>query len=289
MLPAPLHHAMTNLIIDSHQHFWNLANPWCNWPTADEAAIHRDYHPKDILPHLEATGIDRTILVQAAPDIHETWAMLTLAEHTDFIAGVIGWVNFEDGNQSIKDIDQLSVSPYLVGIRPMLQSKAQTDWILQPKFIPLLNALAKRGLVFDALIQPRHLPTIKLLALRHPDLKIVINHGAKPDIATRDFHPWADSLLEVAQFANVSCKLSGLLTEAKTNDDPEVIQKYSDAIINAFGPKRILWGSDWPVVELNGNYTGWHDMCRLFLALLSQTDRDAIFGGNAANLYNLAL
>ncbi len=284
--PAPGPAKMTHLTIDSHQHFWRLSAPWCNWPTSAEEAIHRDFSPEDVLPHLSAAGIDKTIVVQAAPDVRETRSLLELADNNDFIAGVVGWVDFEKPEQALSDIGSLSQNPKFLGVRPMLQSIEEVNWILRPEFGPIFAELISRQLVFDALIKPAHITTIKQLAARYPDLKVIIDHAAKPDIVNRVIMPWATELTDAAQRQNIFCKLSGLLTESQPGDGFEILKPYVQKIFAAFGPKRVLWGSDWPVVKLNGDYAKWHEMSAQFTETFSESERYAIFGGNAARLYN---
>ena len=274
-------------IIDAHQHFWDLDVPWCTWPTPAEGKFHRTYTPGDLKPLIEATGVTSTLLVQAAEDVDETRAMLETARQTDFVAGVVGWVDFEDPVEAVQDLKSLCASGYLVGLRPMLQSMADTDWILQPRFAPIFAAMIEAGLVFDALIEVRHLPAITELAKLYPDLKIIIDHGAKPKIAARTRAPWFDYMSAAAKQPNVNCKLSGLLTEARPGDDADALRPYVAAILALFGETRVLWGSDWPVLELNGNYEDWLDMADFLVALHSRDSKRLIFGANAERIYGL--
>lgn len=277
---------MTNLVIDSHQHFWTLSKPWCKWPTPAEAAIYRDFGPEDLELRMDAVGVNQSILVQASPDIDATRALLGIAERSPRVAGVVGWVDFGKPEQAVKDITDLASDAYLVGIRPMLQSIIPDDWILNPEFDPIFQSLIARNLVFDALIFVQHIPIIETLALRYPDLKIIIDHAAKPDIAERKIQPWADYLSSIARLPNISCKFSGLLTEARQGDGPDALQPYAEHIMTTFVPSRILWGSDWPVVRLNGSYAEWFKMAQAFFDSYNVADKAAIFGGNAIRIYN---
>ncbi|MGJ8561367.1 MAG: amidohydrolase family protein [Litorimonas sp.] len=277
---------MTGLTIDSHQHFWTLSAPWCHWPTPAEAPIWRNFGPEDLQLRLDANGVDKTLLVQASPDIDATRALLSIAGRTSFVAGVVGWVDFENPAQAAKDVADLATDTYLVGIRPMLQSIEQTDWILRPEFDVVFQSMLSNRLVFDALIFVHHIPVITELAARYPDLNIIIDHAAKPEIAARNLKPWATDLEKASQRPNIACKFSGLLTEAKRGDGSEALQPYADVIQTAFEPDRILWGSDWPVVRMNGSYADWLAMARELFESYSPSEKAAIFGGNAARIYN---
>jgi len=198
------------------------------------------------------------------------------------VLGVVGWVDLTLGNAAGR-IERLAREPRLRGLRPMLQDIADPDWILQPAATPPLAAMAAAGLTFDALIKPEHLPRIRTLARRHPDLTIVIDHGAKPDIAADRFEPWATEIARIAAETGAYCKLSGLLTE--TGDHPDRVPRYIAHLLASFGPDRLVWGSDWPVLELAGTYARWHAMA---LAAIPPDDRDRVFGENARRAYRLA-
>lgn len=274
-------------VIDAHHHFWTLDKAYCDWPTPAEAAVHRDFGPADLAPLVRQAGVGASVLVQAAPSLEETEDLLAIADHTQGVAGVVGWVGFSDPVKALDDLDRLSRHPRFVGVRPMLQSIAATDWVLDPAFSPVFEGLVRHGLVFDALVQPRHLPAIAELAQRHPDLSIIIDHCAKPDIAGRVVEPWRSDLHAFASLANVSCKLSGLVTEAAPRDSMDALQPYVDVVKAVFGTQRIIWGSDWPVVNMANDYAGWFAMAGALLADITEEDRAAIFGGNAARIYRL--
>lgn len=274
-------------IIDAHQHFWTLAKPYCTWPTAAEGAIHRDFIPDDMVPLLANAGVDATVLVQAAPSTLETEDMLALADQTPFIAGVVGWVNFDTPAQAITDLQRFAANRHFVGVRPMLQSIDDTAWILNPEFQAVFHALIRHNLSFDALIQPRHLPVIAELARRHPALSIVIDHGAKPDIAHRAIDPWRTDMNAFTALSNVTCKLSGLLTEAAPGDGAQALKPFTNALLDVFGPDRVIWGSDWPVVNLATDYRSWRAMTDEVLSELLPQDRQSVLGGNAMRVYQL--
>jgi len=184
-------------------------------------------------------------------------------------------------------VARLARTKLLRGLRPMLQDIAETEWILRPDVQPGLIEMAARGLVFDALIQPRHLPVLLALARWHPGLRIVVDHAAKPNIAGGEFQPWADDIARVARETPAVCKLSGLITEAAANWTTADLQPYVRHLLDIFGPRRLLWGSDWPVVNLAGGYVRWREATTELLQTLPAADRDAVLGGTAATVYGL--
>jgi L-fuconolactonase len=268
--------------IDAHQHFWALARGDYSWLTPDIAPLYRDFQPCDLQPLLTACGIDGTLLVQAAPTDAETAYMLSLAAQNDFILGVVGWVNFEAPDAATQ-IAALAQNPNLVGLRPMIQDIGDDDWMLRPDLAPAFDAMVKHDLTFDALVLPRHLKNLHALIGRHPDLRTVIDHGAKPEIRDRRFDEWAADMTLLAHGTNAYCKLSGIVTEAHTDWTDADITPYVSHLLSSFGPDRVIWGSDWPVSTLAATYQQWHDVA---LALVGK-DHARIFGGNAQKAYHL--
>ena len=201
------------LRIDGHQHFWSLSRNDYGWLTEELVPLYRDFQPADLRPHLREAGVTHTVLVQAAPTEDETVYLLELAEATDFIAGVVGWIDIESPTAP-KNLETFAENRWFRGIRPMLQDLADPDWMLKPGIQWVYRKLAELDLCFDALIKPEHLRNLDALLQGHPQLKVVIDHGAKPDIAADAFQPWADDIARVARRAGAYCKLSGLLTEA---------------------------------------------------------------------------
>jgi L-fuconolactonase len=277
------------MLIDAHQHFWSLARGDYDWLTPDLPALYRNFLPADLQPMLSDHLIDGTVAVQAAPTIAETEYLLALADINPWIMGVVGWVDFEAGN-AVAQIERLARHPRLVGLRPMLQDIARHDWILDAALAAPLGAMIDAGLIFDALIRPVHLSSVDVLAARYPALTIVVDHAAKPAIGepTR-FDDWLAGITALGRHANVHCKLSGLMTEAPANADRAMLQPYVDALIASFGPRRLLWGSDWPVVLLAGDYARWLSITGDLLAgaALDHASIAAIRGGNACRIYKL--
>ena len=270
-------------MIDAHQHFWRVARGDYGWLTPALGPIFRDFLPEDLNPLLAAHGITGTILVQAAPTVAETRFMLDLAHATPFVKGVVGWVDFE-ADDAPDTIAALATDPLLVGLRPMVQDIADDDWLLRPSLRPALDAMVAHGLVFDALVLPRHLPRLAGFIARYPGLAVVVDHGAKPLIRDGVREPWAASLAEIAKAPHVMCKLSGLVTEARPDWQPANIAPYVEHILETFGAQRVVFGSDWPVVNLAGGYDRWRDTALSLLQGLDPADRAAGLGGNAQRL-----
>jgi L-fuconolactonase len=270
--------------IDSHQHFWHLDRGDYGWLTPQLAPIYRDFSPDDLAPVLARHDIARTILVQAAPTVAETEFMLEIASRTPWVAGVVGWVEFtaEDAPETIA---RLAVDGTLVGLRPMVHDIADVDWLARADLAPAIRAMIEHDLVFDALVKPPHLPTLRRFIERFPELRIVIDHGAKPEIARGVEQPWLDEMRAIAAGGNITCKLSGLVTEASRDWRPDDVLPYCERLIELFGPDRLLWGSDWPVVDLAGGYDVWRMLTAEALHVLEPAARAAVLGGNAARVY----
>ncbi|HEX9446532.1 MAG TPA: amidohydrolase family protein [Dongiaceae bacterium] len=272
--------------IDCHQHFWRLDRGDYDWLTPDLAAIHRDFLPADLAPILARHGIAGTVLVQAAAMIAETEFMLEIAAKTGFVRGVIGWVDF-DARRVRDDIDRLAQNPLIKSFRPMIQDIADPTWMLRPHLAPIIECLQAGDIAFDALLKPLHLKPFQEFLHRYPYLRIVIDHGAKPNIAAGAFDVWADEMRLIARDQRVHCKVSGLITEAKSDWTAAQIRPYIDFLLEAFGPRRLMWGSDWPVVNLAGGYDRWRQASHEVIAGLSQAEQDAILGGTATAFYRL--
>jgi len=271
-------------MIDAHQHFWRLARGDYGWLTPALATIFRDFGPLDLAPILARHGIERTILVQAAPTVAETEFLLAIARATPFVAGVVGWLDFE-ARDAPDAVARLAGDPWLVGLRPMVQDIADDDWLAHPAHAPVFEAMSACGLVFDALVLPRHLPRLALVLERHPALTVVVDHGAKPRIRAREIDGWRASMTAIAAHPQAHCKLSGLVTEAPPDAGLDVLLPYIDTLLALFGPERLLWGSDWPVVELAGGYDRWRAIAIAALAGLSAAARADVLGGSAERIY----
>ncbi len=272
--------------IDAHQHFWDIARGDYHWLTPELGPIYRNFLPSDLAPNLEAHGISGTILVQAAPTLAETRFMLSLADNSPAVKGVVGWVDFEstDAPQIISD---LAAHPALVGLRPMIQDIEDDDWMLRDNLTPAFEALIANDLTFDALTFPRHLENLSALLIRFPDMRVVIDHGSKPLIRDSLIDDWAASMKQLAADTNAFCKLSGLVTEAKPDWSVDDLRPYVDHLLSTFGPQRILWGSDWPVCLLTSSYERWVEATETLLNGLTPDEKDAVLGLNALRAYGL--
>jgi L-fuconolactonase len=273
--------------IDAHQHFWSLDRGDYHWLTLDMALLYRDFGPAELAPFLQRHGIGGTVLVQAAATVAETEYMLAIAAATDFVKGVVGWIDFES-TTGPAEINRLAEHPKLKGFRPMIQDIPDPEWMLRAAVGPAMAHLQHLGLSFDALVKPRHLEPLRRFLPLYPELGVVIDHGAKPDIAGGQFDDWARELRKIARNDHVYCKISGLVTEAGPDWQPGDLTRYLDLLLEAFGPARLMWGSDWPVVNEAGGYAAWHSAAVALTEGCSQDDRDLIFGGAAQAFYGIA-
>lgn len=273
------------MIIDSHQHFWRIARGDYGWMDDSVAPIRRDILPADLAPLARAGGISGTVLVQAAPTVEETLFLLDLADSDPLIRAVVGWVDLS--GDVAAQLERIA-HPALRGIRPMLQDIAQTDWILRPEHLAGLRVVARAGLRMDALITPRHLGVIDRLAQEIPELPIVIDHCAKPVFDGSDpGDMWREGMTRLARHPQVFCKLSGLANEFGSGWSAQSLRPVFDHVLAAFGPARLMWGSDWPVLELAGDYPGWLAVAQELTADLDATARAQIFAGTAAHFYGV--
>lgn len=280
------------MIIDSHVHLWNPARGDYGWMPKGDPVLDRSYRPSDLAPILDRHGVSRVVLVQAAPTVEETDYMLGLAdgwaEGGDRVAGVVGWVDFEDRGQR-QHLERFAAHPKMVGVRPMIQDIADLEWMHRKDIVWAFDAMAELGLVFDALGYPVHLPGFLALFQRHPGLKIVVDHGAKPRIRDVKANPsaftqWAADIGRIARETGAVCKLSGLATEAAAGFSDDDLQPFAAHILDVFGPDRVMFGSDWPVVTLAAGYERWFAAARRFVP---EANRAAVFGGTAKRVYGL--
>jgi L-fuconolactonase len=237
------------MIIDAHQHFWNPARGDYGWLKPDNP-IHRVFAPADLRPLMTEAGVDATILVQAAPTPAETDYMLGIARDTPWVLGVVGWIDLL-APDAVSEVRRRASDPLFLGVRPMLQDLPDPDWILQSALAPALEAVAAEGLVFDALILSHQIAAIAELARRHPQLAIMLDHGAKPRLGDADaMLNWARAMEKLAAMPNVTCKVSGLLTELTSSGTRDDVARAAGVLFDLFGADRLVWGSDWPVLTL---------------------------------------
>ena len=278
-----------SFVVDAHQHFWQHSLPFdYSWQDPEELApIRRDYLPDDLAPLIQSVGVDRTIFVQTQHNVAENDWVLGLAEKHDFIAGIVGWVDLA----SEKCEEQLLAykdHPKFVGIRHVTQDEPDDDFIVRPEVIRGLKVLEKHNVPFDLLFYVKHLKHATTLAKELPNLPMVIDHLAKPRIKEGVTEDWIDNFREAAKFPNIFCKLSGMVTEADwQNWKPADLKPYVETALESFGPDRCMYGSDWPVCELAGSYAEVHSALVDVLGPISDTEREAIFGGTATKFYGL--
>lgn len=272
--------------IDAHHHFWTLGANDCVWPTPDLTAIYRDFEPADLVPLAARARIDGTVLVQTQPSDKDTDFILRVASENDLVKAVVGWVDLKSPVAPAR-IAELARHPKMRGLRPMLQILPQDDWIADPALEPAIAAMIAHELSFDALVFTRHLPFLRAFARLHPALPIVIDHGAKPPIADGILDPWRDEMRALAVLPNVCCKLSGLVTEAAPDWRPQQLVPYVRHLVEIFGPDRLMWGSDWPVLELRTGYQDWLELAESLSGVTDPAGKAALFGGTARRFYRI--
>ncbi|MGW1788651.1 amidohydrolase family protein [Streptomyces tubercidicus] len=273
--------------IDAHHHLWDLSRreqPWMDGPWADP--IRRSYALSDLAPHLDRHGVDGTILVQSSSSYEETAELLTLAAGEGPVTGVVGWAELCD--PALAEV--LAALPAgLVGIRHQVQDEPDPDWLTRPDVRRGLAVLADAGLVYDLLVTPRELPAAQHAVRALPQLTFVLDHAAKPPVVTGEWQPWADAVTALAALPNVSCKLSGLVTEADWDAwRPQQILPYARHALDAFGPDRVMFGSDWPVCTLAAGYEDVVALAEAATGQLTAAERSDVFGGTAGRVYGVA-
>jgi L-fuconolactonase len=271
--------------IDSHQHFWNPARGDYYWMEGEGAKpICRTIMPKDLAQHLQTRSITKTVLVQAAPTVNETEFMLGIADATDFVAKVVGWVDFEN-RDDLKHLARFKNHPKFAGVRPMIQDLADPDWMHRKDVQWAFASIIDLDLTFDALGFPIHLDPFRKLFDTYPKMRTVIDHCMKPVIREDQYEPWATKIAAIARYTPVFCKLSGIATEARSGWTTDTLKPYAQHVISSFGADRVMWGSDWPVLELNGSYPTWHDAAQSIVG--QRVENTKIFGGTAAKFYRI--
>ncbi|KAB7763706.1 amidohydrolase family protein [Xanthomonas maliensis] len=274
--------------VDAHLHFWHLARGDYAWLTPALAPLYRDFGPDDVDDALSAAAIDAVVLVQAAATEAETCYLFELARDTPRIAGVVGWTDFSAPDVAAR-IGALvrAGGGLLKGLRPMVQDIADVAWLAQPALDAAFDALLGHDLAFDALIRAEHVPALQTRLQRHPALRVVVDHGGKPAIADGDFAAWAAGMAALARHPGVHCKFSGLLTEAAPGADAHVLAPYVAHLFAQFGPQRLLWGSDWPVLTTRADYAQWLQLADALVQQHADGHQAAVFGDNARRFYRL--
>jgi L-fuconolactonase len=274
--------------IDAHQHFRAYNAAEYGWIDDSMLRLRRDFLPRDLQKEIEAVGIDGVISVEARQSLAETRWLCELAAENSFVKGVVGWVPLvEDVKPHLETLAHCHV---LKAVRHLVQDEPDDNFVLREDFNRGVDALGDFWLAYDLVIYERHLPQSIEFVDRHPHQTIVLDHLGKPRVRDKYLEPWATQIHKLAERENVYCKLSGLATEAHwQNWSAEELRPYWDVILQAFGPRRIMFGSDWPVCLLAVEYRSWYDLCRRFAAELSPAEQDRIFGGTAMEAYRLTV
>jgi L-fuconolactonase len=273
--------------LDAHQHFWKYTPEDYGWITDEMSILKRDYLPQDLEPLLAQAGFDGSIAVQARHSADETHWLLDLADQHAFIKGVVGWVDL--CSPALREqLEPLASRKYLLGIRHIVQAEPDDEFMLRPDFRRGIAQIADFGLTYDLLLYPRHLPVAVKLVAEFPGQTFVLDHIAKPGIAAREIAPWDRNIAELAKFPNVFCKLSGMVTEARWKHWTAAdFLPYLDSVFEAFGPSRLIIGSDWPVCTVAGDYASIIDIVTDYITRLTASEQGAILGENCARVYGV--
>ncbi|MCX7624400.1 MAG: amidohydrolase family protein [Thermomicrobium sp.] len=278
-------------VTDTHVHFWDIERSDLYWMTPELAdqlrPLRRSFGPDDLDPERRAVGVNRIVIVQAARSEWDHAWWFALAERYPWIVAVVGWVDLAASDVGER-LDRYGAHPAFRGVRATAENELDPDWLVRPDVLRGIAAVAERGLTLDLLVRVEHLAHVPRLAERFPGLTMVVDHLAKPPIASGELGPWRDGLAALVPYPNVWCKLSGLLTEAGPQPTAETIRPVVEFALERFGPARLLWGSDWPVATLAADYRTTYQVYATLTAGLSEAERAAIFGGNAARVYRLS-
>jgi L-fuconolactonase len=273
--------------IDAHHHLWRYTPQEYGWIDEEMKALRRDFVARDLIEAMATAGVDGTVAVQARQTLDETRWLLDIAEDCDAIRGVVGWAPIA-GEEFPACMEEFDGRAKLKGLRHVIQGEKDEHYILREDFNSGIRTMLGSGLVYDILIYERHLEDTIHFVDEHPNQVFVLDHIAKPLIAGGVIEPWATRMRELGQRENVWCKLSGLVTEAKWDAwTPGTLRPYLDVAVEAFGPQRLMAGSDWPVCLVASTYAQWWSVLRDYFAAFSETEQAAIFGGNATEVYGL--
>ena len=274
--------------IDCHMHFWTLAMEpyYALWMSPDLKVLYGDYGPRDAQPLMAANEVEGVVLVSAASSIHETGYLLGIADTNSFVRGVVAWIDML-APTAVADVLGWARFSKLKGLRPYLQDLPDDDWILRPELSPVVGAMIDADIAFDALIKPRHIVNIVKFVERHPKLRVIVDHMAKPAIRDGAVEPWRRDMERFRDLKHVHCKISGILTEDGPEWTPSRLAPYIDAVIDIFGPDRLVFGSDWPVVNLVADYSRWIEALGTCLGSLTRADQQKIWAQNGERFYRL--
>lgn len=275
------------MVIDSHHHYWHYNPIEYDWIDDSMKRIRRDFLPEDLSKTIHEAGIEGVVSVQARQTVEETDWLLGIAKQNLFMKGIVGWLPLVD-NDIESYLEKFTRDKNLKGLRHVVQGEPDPNFILRPDFNRGISLLKKYSLVYDILVVERQLPNTIRFVGNHPDQVFVLDHIAKPLIGQNQISPWRENIQELAKHPNVNCKISGLVTEADfTMWTPEQLQPYFDVVLEAFGPDRLLFGSDWPVCLVATTYQYWVELVKKNISTFTRDDQDKILGGNAIRIYGL--
>jgi len=274
------------LVVDTHNHFWDIDRSDLYWMTPDLTALRRSFAPPDLKPALDAVGVGRSVIVQAATSEWDNRWWLGLADRYDYVGGVVGWVDLEDPDVGAA-LDEYRRHPAFRGVRATAENEPDPAWLARPAVRRGIREVARRGLTLDLLVRTPHLPHVPALAEENPGLPMVVDHLAKPPIASGDLAEWRRGMAALAPYPHLWCKVSGLLTEAGAEPTTESIRPVVQFALEMFGPGRLMWGSDWPVCLLVADYETTFRTVTAALGALPEADRAAVLGGNAMRFYRI--
>jgi len=273
--------------IDAHHHLWRYSQDEYGWIDETMAKLRRDFLPADLMAEMHTATVEGAIAVQARQTMEETRWLLEFADQTEAIRGVVGWAPIA-GDRFGAALEELAGRPKLKGLRHVVQAEPDDNFLLREDFNRGIRALDGSGLVYDILIYERHLPQTIEFVDRHPAQTFVLDHIAKPLIREKVLEPWAARMRELAKRESVSCKLSGMVTEADWSGwTLDSLRPYLDVVTETFGPQRLMAGSDWPVCLVASGYAQWFGVLEEYFTEFSRQEREAIFGGNAKRVYRL--
>jgi len=276
------------MIIDSHHHFWKYDPSQYDWIDDSMKVIRKDFVAENLKPLLLESGVDGVISIQARQSLEETDSLIEMARQNSFIKGVVGWLPLRDENIETY-LEKYADKNIFKGVRHVIQGESDSEFILSKDFNRGIDLLKKYSLVYDILIVERQLPNTIRFVDQHPDQEFVLDHIAKPRIASSEISPWKEQIRELARRENVNCKISGMVTEADFMKwTPSQLQPYFEVILEAFGPNRLLFGSDWPVCLVATTYKNWMKLVQKTISDMSLSEKAKIMGGNAIRVYKVA-
>lgn len=273
--------------LDAHQHFWRYNPQEYPWMSDEMPALKQDYLPDDLQPLLQAIGFDGSVVVQARQNLAETDWLLELADQYDFIKGVVGWVDLRSPEVR-RQLERYAPHPKLRGVRHVVHDEPDDEFMLRPDFQRGIAALKEFNLTYDLLLFPRHLPVAVKVVERFPEQPFVVDHIAKPEIKHQRLSPWKEDLQALARYEQVMCKLSGMVTETHWGQwQPKDFRPYLDIVVNVFGPRRVMIGSDWPVCTLSGRYQQVMDIVLTYAQQFPADVQAGMLGDNCARFYGI--